>query len=369
MSAVIKRTSNANGIYEYKPSVHTPDYDSGTWLHNPDLTAVSGVDQRYWKTVSETVVEMSQAEKDAVDASIETQSPSIVSYMQSNQIVTDSVTGLVGPPHIMNILMHERLLNNSPSNPLYDASILPVVSSGGGLRMPEWYRKRLTVSRVSASTSRVEPGACRSDDNTFDMRNTGNLDADITLTGAGGLDVQPYADLTHYHLWMICNPVTEAYAAMWSLSATAPTLPSGYTKKRLLGSGYSLDAVPENANVTPIEIYDLSRLRYAQYEISFALMYGGNSITFATLNVDEEVPDETRLILVEYDCVRASNETGFRIAEYGKASWKPTCVLGWEHVAGQLLIPVSSDLKFEYRTETASDDLDLHIRGYYAKID
>lgn len=49
-------------------SVNTPDYDPGDWIINPDLSAVSGVLKKYWKIVGDTVVEMNQTEKDAVDA-------------------------------------------------------------------------------------------------------------------------------------------------------------------------------------------------------------------------------------------------------------------------------------------------------------
>ena len=68
MANVIRRTANPQGMYEYRTSVNTPAYDPGNWLINPDLAAVSGVPPMYWKVVGDTVVEMSQAEKDAVDA-------------------------------------------------------------------------------------------------------------------------------------------------------------------------------------------------------------------------------------------------------------------------------------------------------------
>ena len=68
MADVIKRTANADGVYEYKKSVNTPDFPAATWLINPDVSALSAVPQRHWKVVGETVVEMSTAEKTIVDA-------------------------------------------------------------------------------------------------------------------------------------------------------------------------------------------------------------------------------------------------------------------------------------------------------------
>lgn len=70
MADVIKRTTNSKNRHEFKKSVNSPDYPSGDWLHNPDLSSVSGVPTRHWKVVGETVVEMNQSEKDAADDTV-----------------------------------------------------------------------------------------------------------------------------------------------------------------------------------------------------------------------------------------------------------------------------------------------------------
>lgn len=140
MARVIKRTPDSLGIYEYRISVHTPDYPSGTWLIDPNLTGVSGVDQKYWKVSGDSVVEMSQGEKDAVDAAIAAQeqdaledqivsnvavlkpaaiSSEIQALLKNNPIWTDSVTGLKGPPPFMLGLHNEREILNPSTNPLY----------------------------------------------------------------------------------------------------------------------------------------------------------------------------------------------------------------------------------------------------------
>ena len=56
-------------VTQYLKSVNTPDYDGVTdKVVNPDLSAVSAVAQKYWKESTGSIVEMSQAEKDAIDA-------------------------------------------------------------------------------------------------------------------------------------------------------------------------------------------------------------------------------------------------------------------------------------------------------------
>lgn len=55
-------------IIDYKKSVNTPDYQNrADVLINPDVSALAGVPIKYWKHLGGAVVEMSQAEKDALD--------------------------------------------------------------------------------------------------------------------------------------------------------------------------------------------------------------------------------------------------------------------------------------------------------------
>ncbi len=54
---------------DYRTSVNTPEYDPADWFHSPDTSAVVGVPRKYWqRPLADPVLEMTQAEKDAVDA-------------------------------------------------------------------------------------------------------------------------------------------------------------------------------------------------------------------------------------------------------------------------------------------------------------
>jgi hypothetical protein len=53
---------------------------------------------------------------------------------------------------------------------------------------------------------------------------------------AGGLDTGSKANSTWYYAWAIYNPSTATADFLFSASATTPTLPSGYTYKRRVGS-------------------------------------------------------------------------------------------------------------------------------------
>jgi len=62
--------------------------------------------------------------------------------------------------------------------------------------------------------------------------------ADITASGANGLDTGAEANSTWYHIWAIAKD-DGTTAGLLSASATAPTLPSGYTFQAYLGAVYN----------------------------------------------------------------------------------------------------------------------------------
>ena len=65
MANVINRVT-----LEQKQSVNTPDYPTQDWIVNPDYSSVNGVPKKYWKINGDAIVEMSQPEKDAVEAAL-----------------------------------------------------------------------------------------------------------------------------------------------------------------------------------------------------------------------------------------------------------------------------------------------------------
>lgn len=65
------------------------------------------------------------------------------------------------------------------------------------------------------------------------------VSADLAVSGANGLDAGSESANTWYYLFVICNNDGSLVAGLWSLSATAPTLPGSYTKFRRVGAAYN----------------------------------------------------------------------------------------------------------------------------------
>jgi len=69
------------------------------------------------------------------------------------------------------------------------------------------------------------------------MKVAANTDVVITASGVNGLDAGSEAANTWYYIWLIkqtASPLTVG--AVLSTSSTAPTMPAGYTHKRLIGA-------------------------------------------------------------------------------------------------------------------------------------
>jgi hypothetical protein len=81
---------------------------------------------------------------------------------------------------------------------------------------------------VTADEIAVEAAA-----NAYQTLRTVNLTIAGTTVGANGLDTGALAASTWYSVWVIWNGTTTA--GLLSLSATAPTMPSGYTHKARVG--------------------------------------------------------------------------------------------------------------------------------------
>jgi hypothetical protein len=92
----------------------------------------------------------------------------------------------------------------------------------------------LTTSRASATTIGVAAGSCADSTNAVVMSvSAGTIDC--ATTGANGLDAGSLANTTWYYVFAIAK-ADRTTAVLASASLASPTLPTGYTLKRRIGS-------------------------------------------------------------------------------------------------------------------------------------
>lgn len=100
----------------------------------------------------------------------------------------------------------------------------------------------LTLSQASSTTVGVAVGGCRNEDGgtAYNMvlasAITKGLGAWAAGSGNGGLDTGSIAASSWYHIHLIRKDADGTIDALLSLSATAPTMPGGYSARRRLGS-------------------------------------------------------------------------------------------------------------------------------------
>ncbi len=133
----------------------------------------------------------------------------------------------------------------------------------------------LVVKRASVSTVDIDADSVTlaSGAATFDALSV-NLTADITASGANGLDTGSEANSKWYAVWVIYNGTTVA--SLLSLSATAPTMPSGYTYKRRVGWVY-------NGSGGDLDDF-IQRGRIHTLIGNSSVLSGGTSASFAVLS-------------------------------------------------------------------------------------
>jgi len=85
----------------------------------------------------------------------------------------------------------------------------------------------------------INSGLVGMDDGSVILEVSSPITVDITASGANGLDTGSEAVSTWYYIYLIYNPTTDTIAGLFSVSASSPTMPSGYTKKRLISAVYN----------------------------------------------------------------------------------------------------------------------------------
>jgi len=134
-----------------------------------------------------------------------------------------------------------------------------------------------------------------------------SLTLNTSTTGANGLDTGTLTASTWYYKFVIYNPTTGTTAALCSLSATSPTLPSGYTHFKRTGA-FRTDGT---ANKYPFSgKWTDSRFEYVlggANLLDFLTIATGTWGSWTAASVSNVVPPTAPIIGVTLYCYLASN--------------------------------------------------------------
>jgi hypothetical protein len=132
------------------------------------------------------------------------------------------------------------------------------------------------------------------------------------VSGAGGLDAGSVASNTWYYEYIIYNPSISNAAALLSLSATAPALPSGYTHSLRVGatyygSGALLPKIQYGANVGYVVG---SSALVSTVQLAFGTAGNVSTPTFVATSVAAAVPPTASIIKASLSAAGASVTAG-----------------------------------------------------------
>jgi hypothetical protein len=116
----------------------------------------------------------------------------------------------------------------------------------GGMVLRSYIAGFTIANNTTDATNDIDiaAGSCTDSSNTYLMTCSSTLTKQLDAawaagTNAGGLDTGTKATSTWYHIWVIRKDSDGTVDALYSTSNSSPTMPSGYTAKRWIGSIYN----------------------------------------------------------------------------------------------------------------------------------
>ncbi len=210
------------------------------------------------------------------------------------------------------------------------------------------YAKNLIVKNSGATQVIITADELILEDtsNVIYIASSVNVTADITSSGANGLDTGSEASSTWYYAWVIYDGTTVA--SLLSTSATAPTMPSGYTYKALVGS------VRNDASSNFIGFHQIDRTVY--YNAYSAALSGGSVTTMTSVSLTALVPPIAVAAIVLGEC------------EYVNLSPIGTCSIGYDGTNSMTFLVSRYDSSYTmvaFETQTAIVPLATAQTIYY----
>lgn len=190
----------------------------------------------------------------------------------------------------------ETLTNKTLTTPVLNG---PVVNSPQGEAFRAYISGLSLSNNVTDATNDIDiaTGSAGSDGTTPVLMTlasalTKRLDASWAVgTGNGGLDTGSIANTT-YHVWLIQRSDTGVVDALFSTSATSPTMPTNYDRKRRIGS-----IVRESAAIRAF-VQDGDVFQWSSPPLDVNAASSGSSAVTRTLTVPSGVRVEAMMNVV-----------------------------------------------------------------------
>lgn len=187
-------------------------------------------------------------------------------------------------------------------------------------------------------------------------------------TNQGGLDTGTEANSTWYHVWLIQRSDTGVVDVLMSTSATAPTMPANYDRKRRIGAIYN----DSSGNILPF-FQQGNQFIWSVQQLGWNTANPGTAAVLRTLITPLGVETEAIISATTLDATYAGG-TYTLITYPGQADTTPAitaCTYGMVE-SGSTIVAAISNAVCQVRTNTSSQvrvrvsqsDADITPRGY-----
>lgn len=237
------------------------------------------------------------------------------------------------------------------------------------MRLPIQYLQGVKIVYLTASTVRIEPGYCRSDDDSWSIGLDVNTTIDIDVAGANGLQTgQSEATSTWYEVYIIADSSGSNDPCGILVPVGISFSQSGYDKKCLIGyvrndsSGNFLQFTMYNKGHDRLVIWD---------ESSIGALTDGASATYVDIDCTALAPPSALYLLLGVEF-----ETGASGAASDELSVRPNGQTGGSvsitqgivsssKMKAQIELACDSAQLIEYKvTDAANNKASVKVFGY-----
>jgi hypothetical protein len=188
-----------------------------------------------------------------------------------------------------------------------------------------------------------------------------NVTADLTVAGANGLDTGAEAASTWYAVWLIHNPTTDTIASLLSVSFTAPTMPAGYTRKRLVG------AARNDAGLNFLRFTQVGEWAYFDDAQSATTTLNAS---YTDLVLSAFLPTISRVAALLVRHLAGGATASVFVKKKGAANdyWQHKAANTTEESDGVVIVPTDSAQTIQYHTTADSSTVSLAVLGYHVAL-
>jgi len=228
-----------------------------------------------------------------------------------------------------------------------------------------------SASKVDIGIS-SEDSECRDSGHFADIKWNGVLTADITTSGAGGLDTGTESADSLYAVHVIDDTTrTNTPKAMLSLSGTAPIIPSGYDIFRR----HAWVCNDNSSNFLKFfQIWNgrVRRLWYDEDRPNVKVLSNGSATTFTGVSLAAFVPPTSQNVFLHYAFRTGGGAPAASGADLRPTGSTSTTTLGRvqagvtsvARIHGQMEMMCDSSQSIDYQCGNSSNDLTIEVNGY-----